>query len=118
MTARLEPATIDKLVYGSSMVVLYVARHQLPVPRLARWLLTLGIVATLAANMARGWSHGPARPPAGDSPVVSYQGTDYVVLQNVNGVLAVYEIREWDIWDEGQAEVVRLAKWPTAIEEW
>ena len=30
VTARLEPATIDGLVYSSSMVVLYAARHQLP----------------------------------------------------------------------------------------
>ena len=52
MTARLEPATIDGLVYCSSMVVLYAARHQLRVPALARWLLALGIVATLAANVA------------------------------------------------------------------
>src|SRR5215472_5697735 len=59
LTARLEPATIDGLVYSSSMVILYAARHRLPVPGLARWLLALGIVATLAANMAQGWSHGP-----------------------------------------------------------
>jgi hypothetical protein len=59
ITARLEPATIDGLVYASSMVNLYAARHRLPVPALARWLLVLGIVATLAANMAQGWSHGP-----------------------------------------------------------
>ena len=59
VTARLEPATIDGLVYASSMVNLYAARHRLPVPTLARWLLGLGIVATLAANMAQGWSHGP-----------------------------------------------------------
>ena len=52
VTARLEPATIDGLVYASSMVNLYAARHRLPVPALARWLLVLGIVATLAANMA------------------------------------------------------------------
>ena len=32
ITARLEPATIDGLVYASSMVNLYAARHQLPVP--------------------------------------------------------------------------------------
>lgn len=38
VTARLEPATIDGLVYASSMVILYAARHRLPVPRLARWL--------------------------------------------------------------------------------
>jgi hypothetical protein len=32
ITARLEPATIDGLVYASFMVVLYAARHRLPVP--------------------------------------------------------------------------------------
>jgi Protein of unknown function (DUF2637) len=53
VTARLEPATIDGLVYASSMVNLYAARHRLSVPALARWLLALGILATLAANMAR-----------------------------------------------------------------
>jgi hypothetical protein len=42
ITARLEPATIDGLVYSSSMVVLYAARHRLPVPGLARWLLAAG----------------------------------------------------------------------------
>ena len=61
ITARLEPATIDGLVYASSMVVLYAARHRVPVPSLARWLLGLGIAATLTANMAQGWSHGPGR---------------------------------------------------------
>ena len=59
ITARLEPATIDGLVYASSMVVLYAARHRVPVPSLARWLLALGIAATLTANMTQGWSHGP-----------------------------------------------------------
>ena len=45
LTARLEPATIDGLVYASSMVILYAARHRLPVPPLARCLLALGIAA-------------------------------------------------------------------------
>ena len=58
ITARLEPATIDGLVYASSMVVLYAARHRIPVPSLARWLLGAGIAATLTANVAQGWSHG------------------------------------------------------------
>jgi hypothetical protein len=57
VTARLKPATIDGLVYASSMVIMYATRHRLPVPSLARWLLTLGIVAILVANMAQGWSH-------------------------------------------------------------
>jgi hypothetical protein len=75
ITARLEPATIDGLVYASSMVVLYAARHRLPVPSLARWLLGLGIAATLTANMAQGWSHGPVGAVVAAWPAVSLVGS-------------------------------------------
>jgi hypothetical protein len=34
ITAGLEPATIDGLVYASSMVILYAARHRVPAPSL------------------------------------------------------------------------------------
>ena len=71
ITARLEPATIDGLVYASSMVVLYAARHRVPVPSLARWLLALGIAATLTASMAQGWSHGPVGAVVAAWPAVS-----------------------------------------------
>ena len=75
ITARLEPATIDGLVYASSMVNLYAARHRLLVPTLARWLLALGIIATLAANMAQGWSHGPVGAVIAAWPAVSLVGS-------------------------------------------
>ena len=75
ITARLEPATIDGLVYASSMVVLYAARHRVPVPSLARWLLALGIAATLTANMAQGWSHGPIGAVVAAWPAVSLAGS-------------------------------------------
>ena len=75
ITARLEPATIDGLVYASSMVVLYAARHRVPVPSLARWLLALGIGATLSANMAQGWSHGPVGAVVAAWPAVSLVGS-------------------------------------------
>ncbi|MPY81604.1 MAG: DUF2637 domain-containing protein, partial [Actinophytocola sp.] len=58
-TARLVPLTVDGLIYASSMVMLHSARHRVPVPKLARWLLALGIVATLAANAAHGLGNGP-----------------------------------------------------------
>jgi len=74
-TARLEPATIDGLVYASSMVILYAARHGSAVPRLARWLLGLGIAATLTANMAQGWSHGPVGAVVAAWPAVSLVGS-------------------------------------------
>jgi hypothetical protein len=75
ITARLEPATIDGLVYASSMVNLYAARHRLPVPALARWLLGLGIAATLAANVAQGWSHGLVGAAVAAWPAVSLVGS-------------------------------------------
>jgi uncharacterized protein DUF2637 len=75
ITARLEPATIDGLVYASSMVVLYAARHRVPVPSPARWLLGLGIAATLTANMAQGWSHGPLGAVVAAWPAASLVGS-------------------------------------------
>ena len=75
ITARLEPATIDGLAYASSMVILYAARHRVPAPPLARWLLGLGIAATLTANMAQGWSHGPAGAIVAAWPAVSLAGS-------------------------------------------
>jgi hypothetical protein len=52
------PLTVDGLIYASSMVMLDSARRKTPVPALARWLLGLGIAATLAANVAHGLGHG------------------------------------------------------------
>jgi Protein of unknown function (DUF2637) len=46
-TGRLVPLTVDGLIYASSMVMLDSARRKVPVPALARWLLGLGIAATL-----------------------------------------------------------------------
>ena len=83
-------ATIDGLVYASSMVVLYAARHRVPVPSLARWLLALGIAATLTANMAQGWSHGPAGAVVAAWPAVSLVGS--------------YELLVWLIRTSGAAD--------------
>ena len=80
LTARLEPATIDGLVYSSSMVVLYAARHRLPVPALARWLLALGILATLAANVAHGWPGGPVGAVVAAWPAASLVGSYELLL--------------------------------------
>ena len=90
ITARLEPATIDGLVYASSMVVLYAARHRVPVPSLARCLLGLGIAATLTANMAQGWSHGLVGAVVAAWPAVSLIGS--------------YELLVWLIRTSGTVE--------------
>jgi hypothetical protein len=50
-------------------------RHRVPAAALARWLLVLGIAATLTANMAQGWSHGPAGAVVAAWPAVSLAGS-------------------------------------------
>ena len=72
------------------MVVLYAARHRVPVPSLARWLLGLGIAATLTANMAKGWSHGPVGAVVAAWPAVSLAGS--------------YELLVWLIRTSGAVE--------------
>jgi hypothetical protein len=74
-TARLVPLTVDGLIYASSMVLLHSARRRLPVPQLARWLLGVGIAATLAANAAHGLGHGPVGAIVAAWPAVALVGT-------------------------------------------
>jgi Protein of unknown function (DUF2637) len=57
-TARLILLTVDGLIWASSMVLPDSARRCVQVPAFARWLLGLGIAATLAANVAHGLGHG------------------------------------------------------------
>ena len=96
VTAQLEPATIDGLVYASSMATLYAARHRVPAPALARWLLVLGIAATLTANMAQGWSHGPAGAVVAAWPAVSLAGSYELLVWMIrtSGTLGYQPVRE------------------------
>src|SRR5206468_2302588 len=48
------PRGIDRAIRLSTVAAVLAV---VPVPSLARWLLALGIAATLTANMAQGWSH-------------------------------------------------------------
>jgi len=80
-TGRLVPLTVDGLIYASSMVMLDSARRKMPVPALARWLLGLGIAATLATNVA-GLGHGPVGAAVAAWPAVALVGS-YELLMMV-----------------------------------
>ena len=74
-TARLVPLTVDGLIYASSMAMLDSARRKAAVPALARWLLGLGIAATLAANVAHGLGHGLMGAAVAAWPAVALVGS-------------------------------------------
>jgi Protein of unknown function (DUF2637) len=84
-TARLIPLTVDGLIWSSSMVMLDSARRKVPVPALARWLLGLGIAATLAANVAHGLGHGPVGAAVGAWPAVALVGSYELLMMIIRG---------------------------------
>jgi Protein of unknown function (DUF2637) len=81
-SARMIPLTVDGLIYASSMVMLDSARRKTAVPTLARWLLGLGIAATLAANVAHGLGHGVIGAAVAAWPAVALVGS-YELLMMV-----------------------------------
>jgi hypothetical protein len=86
VTARLVPFTVDGLIWAASMVVLDASSQNQPVPRLAAWCLSAGIVATVGANLAHGVGRGPvgalvsaanrplAGPGRGHDGLVGFEG--------------------------------------------
>ncbi len=87
-TARLIPLTVDGLIYASSMVMLDSARRGARVPALARWLLGLGIVATLAANVAHGLDHGSIGAGVAAWPAVALVGSYELLMMIIRGAQA------------------------------
>jgi hypothetical protein len=84
-TGRLVPLTVDGLIYASSMVLLDSARRKAPVRALARWLLGLGIAATLAANVTHGLGHGPAGAAVAAWPAVALVGSYELLMMVIRG---------------------------------
>ena len=81
----LVPLTVDGLIYASSMVLLDSARREVRVPALARWLLGLGIAATLAANVAHGLGHGPVGAAVAAWPAVALVGSYELFMTIIRG---------------------------------
>jgi hypothetical protein len=82
-TGRLIPLTVDGLIYAISMVMLDAARRGARVPALARWLLGLGIVATLATNVDHG--QGVLGAVVGAWPAVALVGSDELLMVIIRG---------------------------------
>jgi hypothetical protein len=85
---RLIPLTVDGLIYVSSMVILDSARRGAGVPALARWLLGLGIVATLAANVAHGLGHGVIGAAVAAWSAVALVGSYELLMMVIRGAQA------------------------------
>lgn len=101
-TAGLVPLSIDGLIAAASMVILDAARQRTRVPPLARWLLALGILATLAANVAHGIAYGVTGALVAGWPAVALVGS-YELLMRLVRANAVARTEPADDDDAHQA---------------
>ena len=81
--ARLLPLSVDGLILAASLVLLHEARNGRDVPRLARFMLWLGIVATIGANIAYGAGYGLLGALISAWPAVAFIGSVEIAMQQV-----------------------------------
>jgi hypothetical protein len=74
------------------MVMLDSVRRKVPIPALARWLLGLGIAATLAANVAHGLGHGLVGAAVAAWPAVALVGSYELLMMIIRDAHVVPEI--------------------------
>jgi Protein of unknown function (DUF2637) len=81
--ARLLPLSVDGLTLAASLVPLHEARNDRDAPRLARFMLWLGIAATVGANIAYGAGYGLLGALISAWPAVAFIGTVEIAMQLV-----------------------------------
>jgi hypothetical protein len=75
VAARLLPLSVDGLIAAASLVMLHAARNGIRMPWLARWMLGLGVGATVAANVAYGLPFGWLGSVVSAWPAVAFVGS-------------------------------------------
>jgi hypothetical protein len=81
--ARLLPLSVDGLILAASLVLLHEARNGRDAPGLARFMLWLGIAATIGANIAYGAGYGLLGTLISAWPAVGFIGTVEIATQLV-----------------------------------
>jgi hypothetical protein len=81
--ARLLPLSVDGLILAALLVLLHEARNGRDAPRLARFMLWLGIGATVGANIAFGAGYGLLGALISAWPAVAFIGSVEIAMQQV-----------------------------------
>jgi hypothetical protein len=81
--ARLLPLSVDGLILAASLVLLHEARNGRDAPRLARFMLWLGIGATIGADIAFGVRYGLLGALISAWPAVAFIGSVEIAMQQV-----------------------------------
>jgi hypothetical protein len=91
LAAYLLPVSVDGTVAAASLSMLWAARTGLPTAWISRCMLTLGVGATLAANVAYGAPFGLSGELLSGWPAVAFVGSVEMVLVMVRRARTVPE---------------------------
>jgi len=115
------PAVIDGLIVAASMVLLDSARHRADAPRLALWLLSAGIAATLVINVLAGVAFGPLGAIVSAWPALSFVGCYELLMmlvrasaQRASGAADETALPPAELWvpedaEDAAAEAMRMS---------
>ncbi len=81
--ARLLPLSVDGLIVAASLVMLLDARVGRQGPPLARVMLSLGVAATIAANVAYGSAYGLTGAIISAWPAVAFVGSAELMVGSI-----------------------------------
>src|SRR5579859_8087830 len=93
--ARLLPLSVDGLIVAASLVLLHEARNDRDAPGLARFMLWLGIAATVGANVAFGARYGLLGALISAWPAVAFIGAVEIAMQQVRRARAPRAAITW-----------------------
>jgi hypothetical protein len=96
--AHLYPGTIDGLIYSASMVLLDAARRDVKAPRLAYWLLGVGITVTLVANVLAGVAFGVLGAVVAAWPALALVGSYELLMAMIRRSRTVAEADTADVY--------------------
>lgn len=83
VAARLLPLSVDGLIVAASLVMVLEARAGLPAQPLARVMLTLGVAATVAANIDYGSAYGLTGAIISAWPAVAFIGAAELLIGSI-----------------------------------
>lgn len=83
LASSLLPLSVDGEVLASSLVMLHAAKQKLSTPRLARFMLGLGVAATVACNVVYGLPYGAPGALLSAWPAVAFIGSAEMAISMV-----------------------------------
>jgi len=89
LDSRLLPFSVDGLIAAASLTLFYASRNRLPSPDLARWMLGLGVGATVAVNSIYGVHGGTLGILLSAWPAIAFIGAAELTIWMVRASTSV-----------------------------